>query len=211
MLFVLLGGRNKSGVGSLEREVLAPSEGVVESVESGREYEVIRTSREGEDVNFGFGKVESESGSEVGERKNVASSYGASERCKEFIKEKEDFGSVSYWDVKHWAIAYGHGGNSRDHPKITREKGEEYFREDLKEKEDAVAELVEVPITQGQYDALVSFTYNFGEGKLKNSTLLRKLNAKNYSGAAKEFDRWVYKYENGKKIKLDGLVAEKGS
>ena len=49
---------------------------------------------------------------------------------------------------------------------------------------------VQVPLTQGQYDALVSFAYNLGLAALKSSTLLRLLNARNYAGAAAQFPRW---------------------
>lgn len=56
----------------------------------------------------------------------------------------------------------------------------------------AVLALVQVPINQNQYDALVSLTYNIGIGALKKSTLLRKLNSGDYDAAAKEFDRWIY-------------------
>lgn len=55
-----------------------------------------------------------------------------------------------------------------------------------------VERYVQVPINQNQFDALVSFAYNVGVGSLRNSTLLKKLNSKDYPGAAKEFDKWIY-------------------
>lgn len=68
--------------------------------------------------------------------------------------------------------------------------------------EDAVNRYVQVPITQNQFDALVSFCYNLGQGALRKSTLLKKLNNKDYNGAADAFLNWVY--ASGKK--LQGLV-----
>ena len=58
--------------------------------------------------------------------------------------------------------------------------------------EEAVREAVEVALAQHEFDALVSFTFNLGPGALRRSTLLRKLNAGDRAGAAREFDRWVY-------------------
>ena len=58
-----------------------------------------------------------------------------------------------------------------------------------------------------QFDALVSFAYNVGIGNLKSSTLLRKLNAGDYDGAALEFHRW--KRSNGRV--LPGLVRRRAA
>ncbi len=54
----------------------------------------------------------------------------------------------------------------------------------------SVNRYVTVPLTQNQFDALVSFTYNLGAGALKSSTLLRKLNQGKYQRAANEFLKW---------------------
>jgi peptidoglycan hydrolase-like protein with peptidoglycan-binding domain len=62
--------------------------------------------------------------------------------------------------------------------------------EDVGRFEAAVNRLVKVPLSQGQFDALVSFSFNVGEGALADSTLLRKLNARDYKGARREFARW---------------------
>lgn len=61
-----------------------------------------------------------------------------------------------------------------------------------------IASCVRVPITGGQFDALVSFAGNVGVGAACGSTLVRKLNAGDCVGAAAEFDRWVY--DNGKVV-----------
>ena len=90
---------------------------------------------------------------------------------------------------------------------ITKERAEELLRDDVKRFEGQVLRLVKVPLTQGQFDALVSFTYNLGAGNLSNSTLLRLLNVGDYSGAAAQFDRWVY--ASGKR--LSGLVKRRAA
>jgi lysozyme len=63
----------------------------------------------------------------------------------------------------------------------------------------AVMKLVNVPLTDGQYGALVSFVYNLGSGRLQASTLRRKLNRRDYNGAAREFSKWCY--GGGRKLK----------
>ncbi len=80
----------------------------------------------------------------------------------------------------------------------TQAEADRWFEERLVQFEDDVTDLVKVPVTQNQFDALVSFAYNVGpdmdhdgiaEG-LGDSTLLRKLNAGDYAGAALEFKKW---------------------
>jgi len=66
------------------------------------------------------------------------------------------------------------------------------------EAEDAVNRLVKVELTQNQFDMLVSFVFNVGEGQFKRSTLLRLLNQGDYEGAANELPKW--KFDNGKMI-----------
>ena len=104
-----------------------------------------------------------------------------------------------------WTIGYGHTNNVRRDDVITQEEAEELLKRDLKVHEDNVKRLVKVALTQGQFDALVSFEYNVGYGNLANSTLLKLLNAGNYDGASKQFKRWVYA---GDKV-LEGLVKRR--
>ncbi|AIM22839.1 lysozyme [Serratia sp. CY52157] len=73
--------------------------------------------------------------------------------------------------------------------------------------EQGVERLVAVTVTQGQFDALVSFAYNLGLRALENSTLLRRLNAGDRQGAADQFGRWV----NAGGVRLDGLVARRAA
>ncbi|WP_330114087.1 lysozyme [Pseudomonas sp. JS3066] len=105
-------------------------------------------------------------------------------------------------------IGYGHtGADVKQGMTITRDEAERLLRDDLHDAESAVEKAVRVPMTQGQFDALVSFVFNLGAGRLQTSTLLRKLNDRNYIGAADEFPRWN---KAGGKV-LAGLTARRGA
>ena len=75
---------------------------------------------------------------------------------------------------------------------------------------------IKVPLTDGEFGALVSWTYNFGEGNLIESTMLKKFNAGDYAGACAELSKWDKQWTgkrdaNGKKIMitLPGLTARR--
>lgn len=106
-----------------------------------------------------------------------------------------------------WTIGYGHTNNVRPDDVITQDEAEELFLRDAEVFENAVNRLVKVALNQNQFDALVSFTFNFGYGikGLGGSTLLRLLNNSDYIGAARQFERWVY---SGDKV-LEGLVKRR--
>lgn len=90
-----------------------------------------------------------------------------------------------------WTIGWGHTG-SDVYPGlvITQAKADELFEKDMQKFIDGVAKLVKVPMTNGQYGALVSFAYNCGLGALQNSTLLKKFNIGDVQGAADQFPLW---------------------
>jgi len=104
-----------------------------------------------------------------------------------------------------WTIGWGHTEGVRPHMTITRQQAQEYFESDIEWAERAVNQLVKVPLTQNQFDALVSFVFNVGRGAFASSTMLRKLNNKDYGGAANEFPRW--NKQKGKVLR--GLVRRR--
>ncbi len=89
-----------------------------------------------------------------------------------------------------WTIGYGHTFGVRQDDSCTEADARDFLRHDLATAEQAVNSLVRVPLTQHEFDALVSFTFNVGVGAFKGSTLLRMLNAADYDGAADQFARW---------------------
>lgn len=110
----------------------------------------------------------------------------------ELIKAHEGLRLRAYQDVVGvWTVGYGHTGTAKPGMTITSEQADTLLRYDVEQFENAVNNLVHVPLNQNQFDALVSFTFNLGRGALERSTLLRKLNAGDYQGAAKEYGKWV--------------------
>src|SRR5580658_8883565 len=90
-------------------------------------------------------------------------------------------------------IGYGHtgpdvvAGLAIDEP-----RAETLLLADLQDAVDCVNRAVTAAISQDQFDALVDFCFNVGCGSLLNSTLLRKVNAADFSGAAAQFGLWVH-------------------
>ena len=126
------------------------------------------------------------------------------------LKELEGFRKDAYKDTGGvWTIGYGtimlNGKPVEQGMSITDPEAEVALQADLAWAQTAVNQLVRVPLKQSMYDALVSFVYNVGMNAFSKSTMLRKLNLKDYAGASKEFSRWVY--DNGKEIK--GIVARR--
>lgn len=115
-----------------------------------------------------------------------------SEEGKRFIKEKEGLRLEAYrCSGGILTIGYGHTAGVVPGMIINKIQAEKFFLEDLEQKaESIINRLVKVPLTQGQYDALVSFVFNLGAGNLMKSTLLKLLNAGDYAGAAGQFERW---------------------
>ncbi len=113
-------------------------------------------------------------------------------------------------DADKWTIGYGHllkNGEWWDN--ITEAFAEDLLRQDLAIAENAVNKYVLVPVSQNQYDALVSFVYNVGAGAFKNSTLLKKLNSGDIAGASSEFLHWNKITLNGVKKVSPGLIARR--
>ena len=112
-----------------------------------------------------------------------------------------------------WTIGYGHTGMTHKDGTvhsgrvINEERAEELLAHDMEYFEKVVERLVKVKVNDDMFGALVSFAFNCGEGNLKSSTLLKKLNAGDYDGAAEQFIRW--NKASGKT--LNGLTRRRAS
>lgn len=128
----------------------------------------------------------------------------------DLIKHFEGFVGHVYKDpVGIDTIGYGHVVLPRERfafwDGLTKAQGHDLLKKDVRRYEASVKRLIVVPLTQYQFDALVSFTFNLGGGALQRSTLRRKINRHDHRGASFEFLRWVY--AGGRRLK--GLVRRR--
>lgn len=117
-----------------------------------------------------------------------------SRECLEIIKKYEGLSLEPYvCPAGKWTIGYGHVIPNRFHygRKITEQKANDILRSDVDKFASGVNRLG-LKLTQSQFDALVSFSFNVGLYALKTSTLYKKLKKGDYNGAASEFGRWIY-------------------
>lgn len=99
--------------------------------------------------------------------------------------------SAGVWTIGYGSTRYKNGAPvKRGDALVNEECANDLLLVTMQQYVDAVNHDVKVPLTQNQFDALVDFTYNEGTGALAMSTLLKKLNAKDYAGAADEFLKW---------------------
>jgi lysozyme len=106
-----------------------------------------------------------------------------------------------------WTIGYGHTVDVHQGDVITEHQADVMLEVDISQFEQCVEALLEVPVTQGQFDALVSFAFNLGCGALGRSRLLKLLNEGDLEGAANQFPLWRM---GGGKV-LPGLVARRAA
>ena len=109
------------------------------------------------------------------------------------LKASEGFRSNTYLDIAGIpTIGYGHRLLPNEHYPygLTEPEASALLIKDISEASTAVERLVKVQLTQGQYDALVDFTFNLGAGRLAGSTLLKDLNASMYRAAGAQLLLW---------------------
>ena len=146
-----------------------------------------------------------------------------SQKCIEQIKKDEGVRSRPYQcPALLWTVGVGHVIDPH-HAKVkladrkqlpipagwdrvlSATEIDEILKKDLNRFEAGVLRLIKVKLTQGQFDGLVSFSFNVGLGNLQNSTLRMKLNRGDYEGAAEQFLVWT---KAGGKV-LKGLVIRR--
>lgn len=129
--------------------------------------------------------------------------------CVKMVKHFEGFSATPYHDSAG-VLTWGYGETVGVDPNGTISEAEASKRFLWRLEDDYasyIPKVIEVPITQGMYDAMACFIYNIGGGAFTSSTLAKKLNRKDYEGAGDEFLKWVY--AGGEK--LNGLVRRRES
>jgi len=128
---------------------------------------------------------------------------------EQFIKQLETCKLSAYLDTgRVWTIGWGHTGpDVRMGTNWTRTKADATFYLDIAFAEQTINKLVISPLTQNEYDALVSFVYNIGNNAFEASTMLKLLNKRLYVEAAAQFARW--NKDNGRVIQ--GLVNRRAA
>ena len=107
-----------------------------------------------------------------------------------------------------WTIGYGYTKDVQEGDVWDKEKAEFMLWRELEDEYEVyVNDLVTVPINQSQFDALVSWVYNLGPANLKNSTMLKKLNAGEYEEVPSQMKKW--NKANGKV--LEGLIRRRAA
>jgi len=120
--------------------------------------------------------------------------------------------SAGVWTIGYGSTRYHDGKAVKPGDKLASElQAIALFKNTLGQYVNAVNQFVKVLLTQNQFDALVSFTYNEGIGALQKSTLLKHLNTRDYESAANQFLVWnkVTDPTTGKKVVLDALIKRR--
>lgn len=132
----------------------------------------------------------------------------------QILKNREDLRLTSYLDQAGvytigWGVtSYENGAAVKKGEKITQARAVELLNYHIRIAENAINDLVSAELSQGQFDALVSFVYNVGRTGFQGSTLRKLVNANpdNTTVIAAEFSKWVYVTKNNVKVISNGLV-----
>lgn len=131
----------------------------------------------------------------------------------DLTKQAEGLRLTAYLCPAHkLTIGYGHTGSDvKQGMTITEQQADALLAADLADAGEAVGKAVKVPLDDNQYAALCDFVFNLGSGALLGSTLLKKLNARDYPGAADEFPRWDKAHVDGEVKTLPGLTRRRAA
>ena len=132
----------------------------------------------------------------------IDSELSVSENGLRHIANEEGCRLKSYQcSANVWTVGLGHTKGVTKERHITEKEAAENFVESVSAAERVVNKRITQKPNQGEYDMMVSFVYNLGAGNLARSTLLKKFNRGDRTGACNENPRWVF--VNGKDCRLE--------
>ena len=138
-----------------------------------------------------------------------------SEQLIALLKQKEGFRATAYWDYAQYSIGYGSACTKDEYPNgITEAQADILLREMLQKFETSLDKFLQdsnLTLTDNQYDALISLTYNIGAGWMKDTRLSKLLQSGNYTNneIASAIGIWCHVKENGVTSIHDGLVSRR--
>ncbi|MBN3993823.1 MAG: glycoside hydrolase family protein [Nostoc sp. NMS2] len=146
-----------------------------------------------------------------GKNEGIFQQAGVTNTLVQTIKQAEGFKSTPYEDRTQYSVGFGTKAKSRNE-QLTVEQANERLLAEIQATRQKVQAMLKVQVNSNQLDALTSFAFNVGDNALANSTLLKKLNAGDYEGAAAEFERWNKGEDSrGTKVVLPGLTRRRGA
>ena len=116
--------------------------------------------------------------------------YNTNHTAVQIIKEEEQLRLEAYELGGLWLIGYGHLMLKGEKDAITEEEADVFLREDLHWCEEAIERYVKVPVTLNEFSAMVAFCYNVGSGKTRGSSIVKRVNQEDRTGAANAFLLW---------------------
>lgn len=126
----------------------------------------------------------------MSETYKMPSAFTLSKHGVDFIKQYEGFYKKAFWDYKQWSIGYGSKAKHKDEV-ITEPEAAKRLGQEASKFEVYIKKYIKVPLTQNMFDALVSFTYNVGQGWMINgSSVLTALNSRDYKETADNLLAW---------------------
>ena len=90
-----------------------------------------------------------------------------------------------------WFIGYAHYGDVSEGMEITQAEADAKLEHELGRFETQLAGMLQVPVSQGQWDALLMLMFDYGIARIRSSILIRHVNAGEFERAAAEFSKWV--------------------
>jgi len=128
------------------------------------------------------------------------------------IKGYEGYKSEAYVPVPGDVLTIGYGTTKKPDGEavqksdiVDKQLAEVYLKNDISIFAKEISKCIKVPISQGEYDAFISLTYNIGSGAFCKSTLVKKLNTYDYAGACNEILKW----DKFKGVPLKGLTIRR--